>query len=65
MHKHGVKAWYLGSGSGAFPYATIADAVAAGYKGINIKNPPLRDDFVTVSLRLAVISRPPIDWPAW
>ncbi|EUC57222.1 conidial pigment biosynthesis oxidase Arb2, putative, partial [Rhizoctonia solani AG-3 Rhs1AP] len=34
MHKHGVKAWLLGSGTGAFP-------------GINIKNPPLRDDFPT------------------
>ncbi|KAF8605705.1 laccase [Ceratobasidium sp. AG-I] len=47
MHKHGVKAWYLGSGSGVFPYATVNDAVNAGYKGINMKNPPLRDDFVT------------------
>ncbi|KAG9120673.1 hypothetical protein FRC07_003752, partial [Ceratobasidium sp. 392] len=47
MHKHGLKAWFLGSGSGAFPYATIQDAVNAGYKGINMKNPPYRDDFVT------------------
>ncbi|KAG8746638.1 hypothetical protein FRC10_004241 [Ceratobasidium sp. 414] len=47
MHKHGLKAWFLGSGSGAFPYATIQDAVDAGYKGINMKNPPYRDDFVT------------------
>lgn len=47
MHKHGVKGWYLGSGSGTFPYATIQDAVDAGYTGINVKNPPLRDDFVT------------------
>lgn len=50
MHKHGVKAWFLGSGSGAFPYATVIDAVNAGYSGINMKNPPLRDDFVTVSV---------------
>ncbi|KEP48467.1 multicopper oxidase [Rhizoctonia solani 123E] len=47
MHKHGVKAWLLGSGTGAFPYATIDAAVSAGYSGINIKNPPLRDDFPT------------------
>ncbi|KAG8737848.1 hypothetical protein FRC10_007601 [Ceratobasidium sp. 414] len=47
MHKHGVKAWLLGSGSGAFPYATVQDAVNAGFKGINLKNPPYRDDFVT------------------
>ncbi|KAL5637263.1 hypothetical protein ACGC1H_001040 [Rhizoctonia solani] len=47
MHKHGVKAWFLGSGEGKFPYASIQAAVDAGYKGINMKNPPLRDDFVT------------------
>ncbi|EUC55027.1 multicopper oxidase, partial [Rhizoctonia solani AG-3 Rhs1AP] len=47
MHKHGVKAWLLGSGTGAFPYATIDEAVKAGYDGINVKNPPLRDDFPT------------------
>ncbi|KAF8680927.1 multicopper oxidase family [Rhizoctonia solani] len=47
MHKHGVKAWLLGSGDGPFPYASIQDAVNAGYKGINMKNPPFRDDFVT------------------
>ncbi|KAG9119801.1 hypothetical protein FRC07_005005 [Ceratobasidium sp. 392] len=47
MHKHGVKGYYLGSGTGPFPYSTVQDAVAAGYKNINIVNPPLRDDFVT------------------
>ncbi|CAE6439036.1 unnamed protein product [Rhizoctonia solani] len=47
MHKHGVKAWFLGSGDGVFPYASIKEAVDAGYKGINIQNPPYRDDFVT------------------
>ncbi|CAE6431505.1 unnamed protein product, partial [Rhizoctonia solani] len=47
MHKHGVKAWLLGSGDGAFPYASIQEAANAGYKGINMKNPPYRDDFVT------------------
>ncbi|KAG8684933.1 hypothetical protein FRC11_011417 [Ceratobasidium sp. 423] len=47
MHKHGIKAWFLGSGSGSFPYASVQEAVDADYKGINLKNPPLRDDFVT------------------
>lgn len=47
MHKHGSKGWFLGSGTGAFPYPTIQDAVNAGYTGINMKNPPFRDDFVT------------------
>ncbi|KAG9083142.1 hypothetical protein FRC06_004683 [Ceratobasidium sp. 370] len=47
MHKHGIKAWLLGSGTGAFPYATVQAAVDAGFKGINVKNPPYRDDFVT------------------
>ncbi|KAG8750576.1 hypothetical protein FRC12_012825 [Ceratobasidium sp. 428] len=47
MHKHGVKAWLLGSGTGAFPYATVQDAVNSGFKGLNLVNPPYRDDFVT------------------
>ncbi|CAE6369082.1 unnamed protein product, partial [Rhizoctonia solani] len=47
MHKHGIKGWFLGSGDGPFPYASVKEAVDAGYKGINLKNPPLRDDFVT------------------
>ncbi|KAG8704109.1 hypothetical protein FRC08_002443 [Ceratobasidium sp. 394] len=47
MHKHSNKAWYLGSGTGDFPYDTIDDAVQANYTGINIVNPPFRDDFVT------------------
>ncbi|CAE6358361.1 unnamed protein product [Rhizoctonia solani] len=47
IHKHGVKAWHLGSGIGEFPYPTVQAAVAARFTGINMKNPPLRDDFVT------------------
>ncbi|KAF8743180.1 multicopper oxidase family, partial [Rhizoctonia solani] len=47
MHKHGVKAWLLSLGDGVFLYASIKAAVDAGYKGINMKNPPYRDDFVT------------------
>ncbi|KAG9122061.1 hypothetical protein FRC07_001717 [Ceratobasidium sp. 392] len=47
MHKHGNKAWFLGSGTGDFPYTTVDEAAQANFKGINLKNPPLRDDFVT------------------
>ncbi|KAG8726945.1 hypothetical protein FRC10_006608, partial [Ceratobasidium sp. 414] len=47
MHKHGVKAWLLGSGTGPFPYPTVQDAVNDGFNGINLQNPPYRDDFVT------------------
>jgi L-ascorbate oxidase len=60
MHKHGVKAWHLGSGSGVFPYASIQDAVNAGYSGINVKNPPLRDDFATVSIAYYFYDRTPL-----
>ncbi|KAF8674944.1 multicopper oxidase family [Rhizoctonia solani] len=47
MHKHSNKAWFLGSGTGDFPYETIYDAIQANYTNINIVNPPYRDDFVT------------------
>ncbi|KAF8699880.1 multicopper oxidase family, partial [Rhizoctonia solani] len=47
MHKHSNKAWFLGSGTGDFPYETINDAIQANYTNINIVNPPYRDDFVT------------------
>ncbi|KAH7320477.1 laccase [Rhizoctonia solani] len=47
MHKHGNKAWFLGSGTGDFPYKTVYEAVQAKYAGINIVDPPYRDDFVT------------------
>ncbi|GAB1528025.1 hypothetical protein RhiTH_011216 [Rhizoctonia solani] len=45
--KHSNKAWFLGSGTGDFPYETIYDAIQANYTNINIVNPPYRDDFVT------------------
>ncbi|KAG9076770.1 hypothetical protein FRC06_009327, partial [Ceratobasidium sp. 370] len=47
MHKHGNKAWFLGSGTGDFPYATVHEAVQANFSSINMINPPIRDDFVT------------------
>ncbi|CAE6414622.1 unnamed protein product [Rhizoctonia solani] len=47
IHKHGVKAWYLGWGSGGFPYKTVAEAQAAGLSGLNMVDPQYRDTFVT------------------
>ncbi|KAG9124387.1 hypothetical protein FRC07_011817 [Ceratobasidium sp. 392] len=47
IHKHGVKAWFLGWGSGGFPYKTVAEAAAAGLPGLNMVDPQYRDTFVT------------------
>ncbi|KAG9073613.1 hypothetical protein FS749_014882, partial [Ceratobasidium sp. UAMH 11750] len=47
IHKHGVKGWFLGWGSGGFPYKTVAEAAAAGLPGLNLVNPQYRDTFVT------------------
>lgn len=40
MHLHGHKFWVLGTGTGAFPYATTQDAPKSL---INLQNPPYRD----------------------
>ncbi|KAG8742406.1 hypothetical protein FRC10_001540 [Ceratobasidium sp. 414] len=47
IHKHGVKGWFLGWGSGGFPYNTVAEAAAAGLAGLNMVDPQYRDTFVT------------------
>lgn len=47
IHKHGMKAWFLGWGSGGFPYNTVAEAAAAGLPGLNLVDPQYRDTFVT------------------
>ncbi|KAB5589622.1 Multicopper oxidase [Ceratobasidium theobromae] len=47
LHKHGNKAWFLGSGVGDFPYQSIHEAIQANFSGINMVDPPYRDDFVT------------------
>ncbi|QRW10244.1 laccase [Ceratobasidium sp. AG-Ba] len=47
IHKHGVKGWFLGWGSGVFPYNTVAEAAAAGLPGLNLVDPEFRDTFVT------------------
>ncbi|CEL09497.1 hypothetical protein ASPCAL12632 [Aspergillus calidoustus] len=40
MHLHGHKFWVLGSGSGSFPYQSVAEAPPSL---INLDNPPYRD----------------------
>lgn len=40
MHLHGHKFWVLGSGSGSFPYQSVAEAPSSI---INLDDPPYRD----------------------
>ncbi|KAJ6105299.1 hypothetical protein N7523_010109 [Penicillium sp. IBT 18751x] len=40
MHLHGHKFWVLGSGSGSFPYQSVAEAPSSV---INLDDPPYRD----------------------
>ncbi|CAE6388944.1 unnamed protein product [Rhizoctonia solani] len=51
---------FLGSGEGKFPHASIKDAVDAGYKSINMKNTPLRDDFVTAAVCFRALNLGPM-----
>ena len=46
VHKHGNKMFLLGSGVGAFPWATVEEAKAAGAP-LNLVDPPRRDAVVT------------------
>jgi FtsP/CotA-like multicopper oxidase with cupredoxin domain len=46
IHKHGNKMFLLGSGQGAFPWATVEEAKAAGAP-LNLVDPPRRDAVVT------------------
>lgn len=46
IHKHGNKMFLLGSGVGAFPWATVEEAAAAGAP-LNLVDPPRRDAVVT------------------
>ncbi|KAG8165759.1 hypothetical protein KVR01_004311 [Diaporthe batatas] len=49
MHKHGGKMFMIGSGTGPFPWATVAEAAAAQPASFNFVNPPRRDTFATAS----------------
>ena len=49
MHKHSNKFFVIGEGSGAFPYSTVDEAVAALPAGtFNFVNPQLRDTYTTL-----------------
>ena len=49
MHKHGNKAFVLGSGVGSFPWATVAEASRELPPGtFNTVDPPHRDSFNTI-----------------
>ncbi|KDQ12108.1 hypothetical protein BOTBODRAFT_162022 [Botryobasidium botryosum FD-172 SS1] len=47
IHKHGKKAWIIGVGTGAFTWDSVATAMKEQPSFFNLKNPPLRDGFVT------------------
>lgn len=47
VHKHNVKAFFLGSGTGEFPAPTIWEAFQNRTEGLNLIDPPLRDSFNT------------------
>lgn len=47
IHKHGNKMWRIGSGVGPFPWANVAEAMAAVPQNFNLASPPHRDTFMT------------------
>ncbi|KAL7417733.1 Cupredoxin [Mrakia frigida] len=47
IHKHGVKGWHVGSGSGPFNWTSTTEAAAAVPGSFNFVNPPFRDTFPT------------------
>lgn len=49
MHKHGGKMFLIGSGTGPFPYATVAEAMQAQPASFNFATPPRRDTFATAA----------------
>lgn len=42
IHKHNTKAFFLGTGTGRFPAATVWEAFQRNTTGLNLVNPPLR-----------------------
>jgi FtsP/CotA-like multicopper oxidase with cupredoxin domain len=49
VHKHGTPAYIIGQGTGAFNWASVADAMAGSPGSFNLNNPPLRDGFLTAA----------------
>ncbi|KAH7029787.1 Cupredoxin [Microdochium trichocladiopsis] len=57
IHVHGRHFYVLGSGVGAFPWSTVAEAQAELPAGaINLNNPQLRDTFVTPASSMTELS---------
>ncbi|KAG8908305.1 hypothetical protein FRB99_007839, partial [Tulasnella sp. 403] len=47
LHKHGVKAWIIGIGNGAWNWTTVAEAQQAQPNSFNLGRAPRRDGFHT------------------
>ncbi|KAK2599029.1 hypothetical protein QQS21_005495 [Conoideocrella luteorostrata] len=48
IHKHGVKMFKIGSGSGPFKWKSVDDAMEEIPESFNLVNPPRRDTFVSL-----------------
>ena len=48
IHKHGVKMYEIGFGTGPFKWASVAEAVKDQPENFNLVNPPRRDSFATI-----------------
>nr|A0A4Y6F0M8.1 RecName: Full=Laccase ustL; AltName: Full=Ustilaginoidins biosynthesis cluster protein L; Flags: Precursor [Ustilaginoidea virens]QDF21479.1 laccase [Ustilaginoidea virens] len=48
MHKHGSKTWRIGNGAGVWKYKSVAEAIAAEPESFNLKDPGLRDSWLTM-----------------
>jgi len=48
LHKHGVSAWIIGIGNGAFTWDSVASAMKEQPSLFNLVDPPLRDGFSTL-----------------
>lgn len=48
IHKHGTKMYHIGSGTGAFRWSSVADAVQEIPGQFNLVNPPRRDAFTSL-----------------
>ncbi|KAM3434626.1 hypothetical protein MY4824_005305 [Beauveria thailandica] len=51
VHKHGNKMYMIGSGTGAFRWASVDEAVKEVPAQFNLVNPPRRDTFMTLLAR--------------
>lgn len=54
IHKHGVKMYQIGSGTGLFKWKSVEDAMIEIPDRFNLENPPKRDTFVSMPARDAV-----------